>query len=624
MPKADYGEHSPHYSYWGVLRTLLPYLLEFRLRVVVALTLLLLAKLSNVAVPIVLKQIIDVLGQPKPALVLPVFLLIGYALLRFASGLFSELRDALFARVTQNTIRSVALKVFSHLHELSPRYHLMRQAGGVSRDIERGTRGIGFLLTLALFNVVPTLVEIAMVVAILLFNYDLFFSLVIVVTFTLYAAFTLRVTELRMIHRRAMNRMDSKANSRAIDSLINFEAVKYFGNEDYEARRYNRNMRGWARAAIRNQTSLSFLNTGQSAIIALGVAAVMLFAGNGVVQGTMTLGDLVLVNAYVIQICLPLNFLGFVYREIRDALTDTEKMFGLLKERKEIEDRPGAPDLVVKRGEIRFEHVNFGYSPERRILFDVDFVIPAGSTVAVVGGSGAGKSTLSRLLFRFYDVTEGRILIDGQDIREVTQKSLRKAIGIVPQDTVLFNDTIARNIAYGRVGATRAEIIQAAKAAHIHEFLEVLPEKYRTMVGERGLKLSGGEKQRVSIARAILKNPPILIFDEATSALDSRSENAIREEMRAVSRNRTTLIIAHRLSTVVDADKILVMEHGRIVEAGSHWELLARNGVYAHLWALQHEKRKEEANAYSAIETDVSPEIGERHLQGVGRIVSAK
>ncbi len=614
MPNADHSEQSLRHSHWSVLRTLLPYLLEFRFRVVMALMLLLLAKFSNVAVPIALKQVVDALGQPKQALALPVFLLIGYALLRFASTLFSELRDALFARVTQNTIRSIALRVFNHLHELSPRYHLMRQAGGVSRDIERGTRGIGFLLTLALFNVVPTLVEIAMVVAILLFNYDPRFSLIIVATFTLYAAFTLHITELRMIHRRAMNRMDSKANSRAIDSLINFEAVKYFGNEDYESQRYNRNMRGWARAAIRNQTSLSFLNTGQSAIIALGVAAVMLFAGNGVVQGNMTLGDLVLVNAYVIQICLPLNFLGFVYREIRDALTDTEKMFALLKEKREIEDRPGAPDLVVKSGEIRFEHVSFGYSPERQILFDVDLVIPAGSTVAVVGGSGAGKSTLSRLLFRFYDVTGGRILIDGQDIREVTQRSLRQAVGIVPQDTVMFNDTIARNIAYGRIGATRLEIIQAAKAAHIHEFLASLPEKYETIVGERGLKLSGGEKQRVSIARAILKNPPILIFDEATSALDSRSENAIREEMRAVAKNRTTLIIAHRLSTVVEADKILVMEHGRVVEAGTHWELLARNGVYANLWALQHEKRKEEVSAFSTVETDASIKFGSLHF----------
>jgi len=600
MQKPSRHESPPRQSHWGVLRMLLPYLMEYPYRVAIAIVLLILAKLSNVAVPIALKHIVDALSQPQAALTLPVFLLIGYALLRFASGLFSELRDALFARVTQNTIRNIALRVFSHLHELSPRFHLMRRTGGLSRDMERGTRGIGFLLSLALFNVVPTLVEIAMVVAVLLFNYDLRYSLIIVATFALYATFTLHVTELRTVHRRAMNRMDSKANSRAIDSLINFEAVKFFGNEQYEARRYDRNMRVWAKAAVRNQTSLSFLNSGQSGIIALGVAAVMLCAGHGVVQGSMTIGDLVLVNAYVIQICLPLNFLGFVYREIRDALTDTEKLFALLKEKRDIEDRPGAPDLVVARGEIRFEHVNFGYEPDRQILHDVDFVVPAGSTVAVVGGSGAGKSTLARLLFRFYDVTGGRILIDGQDIRDVTQTSLRQAIGIVPQDTVLFNDTIARNIAYGRIGASRAEIVQAAKAAHIHDFLEALPDKYETLVGERGLKLSGGEKQRISIARAILKNPPILIFDEATSALDSRSENAIREEMRALSRNRTTLIIAHRLSTVVDADKILVMERGRIVEAGSHWELLARNGVYAQLWALQHERRREEAGSGSS------------------------
>jgi ATP-binding cassette, subfamily B, heavy metal transporter len=602
MPSVRLRAASAEPGHWHALRTLLPYVLEFRGRVATALALLVLAKLSVVAVPLVLKHIIDLLGQPAAAL--PVFLLIGYALLRFAGTLFSELRDTLFSRVTQYTIRSVVLKVFSHLHALSPRFHVMRQTGGLSRDIERGTRAIGFLLGIALFNVLPTLVEIGLVVGILLLHYDVAFSLIIVVTFMLYAVFTVVMTERRTIHRRAMNKMDSRANSRAIDSLINFETVKYFGNEEYEARRYRQTMRAWAHAAVRNQTSLSLLNTGQSAIVALGVASVMLLAGHGVVRAGMTLGDLVLINAYVIQVCLPLNFLGFVYREIRDALTDMEKIFGVLQEQTEIQDRDGAPELIVTRGAVRFENVGFGYHPGRGILHDVSFEIPPGQTVAVVGGSGAGKSTLSRLLFRLYDVTSGRILVDGQDIRDVTQQSLRRAIGIVPQDTVLFHDTIARNIRYGRIGASRADVVRAAKAAHIHDFIESLPERYDTMVGERGLKLSGGEKQRVSIARAILKNPPILVFDEATSALDTRSEQAIHEELRAISRNRTTLIIAHRLSTVVDADRILVMERGRVVETGTHQELLARGGAYARLWKLQrcekHEARPGDSSAAAA------------------------
>jgi ABC-type transport system involved in Fe-S cluster assembly fused permease/ATPase subunit len=573
-----------------VLCTLLPYLMQFRGRVVIAMGLLILAKLATVAVPLVLKKIIDLLSNPPATLALPAAILVGYALLRFSGTLFGELRDALFAQASQYTIRSVALKVFRHLHALSPRFHLARQTGGISRDIERGTRGIGFLLSLALFNVMPTLVEISLVIGVLLFSYEYRFSLIIFGTLVLYAGFTLTMTERRMIHRRAMNRMDSCANSRAIDSLINFETVKYFANEEYEARRYNHSMRGWARAAVRNQISLSLLNIGQSGIIALGVAAVMLLAGKGVMDKSMSIGDLVLINAYVIQICLPLNFLGFVYREIKDALTDTEKMFSLLREPIEVQDRAGAGVLAVSRGEVRFERVSFGYHANRQILFDVSFEVPAGHTVAVVGGSGAGKSTLSRLLFRFYDPSAGRVLVDGQDIRQVTQKSLRKAIGVVPQDTVLFNDTIARNIGYGRVGASREEIVRAAKTAQIHELIESLPEKYDSLVGERGLKLSGGEKQRVSIARAILKNPLILIFDEATSALDSKSEKAILQALRAIAKDRTTLIIAHRLSTVVDADCILVMDRGRIVESGTHRELLARNGVYAHLWALQQER----------------------------------
>ena len=573
-----------------VLRTLLPYVLQYRRRVGAALALMVIAKLAAVTVPWLLKQIVDTLSTPSP-LTLPALLLIVYALVRFSTTLFSELRDALFARVSHGVIRSIALRLFEHLHSLGSRFHLARHTGGVSRDIDRGTRAIGVLLGIALFNVLPTLVEISLVITILLIGYDNRFSLVVLTTLILYAGYTLLMTERRTIYRRAKNLMDSRANTRAIDTLINFEAVKYFGNERYEARRYGRTLLAWRGAAIRDQTSLSMLNIGQSAIIALGVAASMLLAGQGVVDGSMTIGDLVLVNAYVIQICLPLNFLGFAYREIRDSVTDTERIFQLLDTEPEIRDRPDAADLRVTRGEVRFEHVGFSYSPSRPILSDVDFAIAPGATVAVVGGSGAGKSTLARLLFRFYDVSEGRILIDGQDVRDVTQRSLRAAIGIVPQDTVLFNDSIGRNIAYGRMGATRAEIIAAAKAAQIHDFIESLPEGYGTLVGERGLKLSGGERQRISIARAILKDPPILIFDEATSALDSAVERAIQDQLELIARDRTTLVVAHRLSTVVDADCILVMERGRVVESGTHAELLRRGGAYTRLWELQQQRR---------------------------------
>ena len=578
------------HSEWNTIHTLLPYLMEFKGRVVLAMTLLVLAKLANVAVPLVLKEIVDAMNKPKAMLFVPVFLVVGYGLLRLFSTLFGELRDAVFAKVTQRAIRRVALKLFVHLHNLSLRFHLERQTGGVSRDIERGTKGISFLLNFMLFNILPTLLEIALVAAILFKKYSPWFAVITFATLVVYIAFTLFITEWRMVFRRTMNDMDSKANTRAIDSLLNYETVKYFGNENYEARRYDEHLGSWETAAVQNQTSLAALNAGQSVIIAIGVTALMLLAADGVVKGTMTLGDLVLVNVFLLQLYMPLHFLGFVYREIKHSLADMEKMFRLLDEHREIEDAPDAVSLEVDRAAVRFEQVGFSYDPERQILSDVSFDIPAGHTVAVVGASGAGKSTLSRLLFRFYDVNAGRILIDGQDIRKVTQASLRAAIGIVPQDTVLFNDNIYYNIAYGRPDAAREEVLQAARSAHIHDFIESLPQGYSTMVGERGLKLSGGEKQRVAIARAILKNPAILIFDEATSALDSKSEKAIQDELRNVARDRTTLVIAHRLSTIVDAQQILVMDKGRIVERGTHRELLAQQGVYAQMWALQQQE----------------------------------
>ena len=574
-------------SEWNTIRTLLPYLREFKGRVVLALAMLVLAKLANVAVPLVLKEIVDAMNKPRAMLFVPVFLVVGYGLLRLFSTLFGELRDAVFAKVTQRAIRRVALKLFVHLHNLSLRFHLERQTGGVSRDIERGTKGISFLLNFMLFNILPTLLEIALVAAILFSKYSPWFAVITFVTLVVYIVFTLFVTEWRMVFRRTMNDMDSKANTRAIDSLLNYETVKYFGNEGYEARRYDEHLCSWEIAAVSNQTSMAALNSGQSIIIAVGVTALMLLAADGVVEGTMTLGDLVLVNVFMLQLYMPLHFLGFVYREIKHSLADMEKMFSLLGEHREIEDAPDAVALEVGRAAVRFEQVGFSYDPERQILFDVSFDIPAGHTLAVVGASGAGKSTLSRLLFRFYDVNAGRILIDGQDIRKVTQASLRAVIGIVPQDTVLFNDSIYHNIAYGRPDASREEVLQAARSAHIHSFIESLPQGYDTMVGERGLKLSGGEKQRVAIARAILKNPAILIFDEATSALDSKSEKAIQAELRHVAQDRTTLVIAHRLSTVVDAQQILVMDKGHIVERGTHRELLAQQGVYAQMWALQ-------------------------------------
>ncbi|AEJ02228.1 ABC transporter related protein [Nitrosomonas sp. Is79A3] len=572
------------------IAALLPYLWEFKVRVVLALSLLVLAKLANVSVPLVLKEIVDALDQPRAMLVLPVFLLVSYGILRLCSTLFGELRDAIFAKVTQRAIRRVANKVFMHLHTLSLRFHLERQTGGVSRDIERGTRGISFLLNFMLFNILPTLLEISLVLAILISKYDIWFSIIIFLTLLAYIALTLIVTEWRMIFRRTMNNMDSKANTQAIDSLLNYETVKYFGNEAWEARRYDEHLQSWEKAAVRNQTSLATLNAGQSAIIAVGVTLLMLLAADKVVEGNMTLGDLVLINAFMLQLYMPLHFLGFVYREIKHSLADMERMFTLLDENKEIQDKPDAQILNAQNPAIRFSHVNFSYESNRQILFDVSFDIPAGKNIAVVGQSGSGKSTLARLLFRFYDVQSGCILINNQDIRDVTQQSLRASMGIVPQDTVLFNDSIYYNIAYGRPDATQEEIYAAARSAHIHDFIESLPEKYATIVGERGLKLSGGEKQRVAIARTILKNPEILIFDEATSALDSKSEKRIQAELKRIAKNRTTLTIAHRLSTIADADQILVMDHGRIIERGSHPQLLASNGSYAHMWELQQQE----------------------------------
>lgn len=577
---------------WQTIRSLLPYLWEFKGRVVIALTLLLIAKLANVAVPLVLKEIVDALDQPQTLLVLPVLLLLGYGALRLCSTLFGELRDAIFAKVTQRAIRRVAIKVFGHLHALSLRFHLERQTGGVSRDIERGTRGISFLLNFMLFNILPTLLEIGLVAAILLSRYDIWFSVIIFVTLVAYIALTLIVTEWRMIFRRTMNDMDSKANTQAIDSLLNYETVKYFSNESWEARRYDEHMQKWEAAAVRNQTSLAALNSAQSAIIAVGVTLLLWLAADGVIKGSMTLGDLVLINAFMLQLSMPLHFLGFVYREIKHSLADMEKMFNLLAESEEIKDKPGATNLIPGDAAIRFEGVDFSYEPNRQILFDVSFDIPAGRNLAVVGHSGSGKSTLARLLFRFYDITAGRILINGQDISHVTQQSLRTAVGIVPQDTVLFNDSIYYNIAYGRPGASREEVLEAARSAHIHDFIESLPDKYETTVGERGLKLSGGEKQRVAIARAILKEPAILIFDEATSALDSNSEKAIQAELKRIAINRTTLTIAHRLSTIADADQILVMSKGSIIERGTHRELLAANGAYAQMWELQQQEEQ--------------------------------
>ncbi|HTO43651.1 MAG TPA: ABC transporter ATP-binding protein/permease [Burkholderiales bacterium] len=577
---------------WNTIRALLPYLWEFKGRVIVALSFLVTAKLANVAVPLVMKEIVDGLSSKQAAAVLPLSLLIVYGLLRASNTLFAELRDIVFVRVARRAIRRVALQVFRHLHSLSLRFHLERQTGGVSRDIDRGTRGISTLLSYMLFSIIPVILEFSLVAAVLLSKFDWRFAAITFTAVAAYLGFTFGVTEWRMEIRRRANELDSKASSRAIDSLLNYETVKYFNNEEFEARRYDENLKQYESAEVKNEASLGALNIGQSAIIAVAVTLLMILSAQGVVNRTLTLGDLVLINGLLIQLYIPLNFLGMVYREIKQSLADMDKMFRLLRENREVEDRPRAPALMAGAASVRFEHVSFSYEPQRQILYDVSFEIPAGRTIAVVGPSGSGKSTLSRLLFRFYDVNSGRITINGQDVRDVAQASLRAALGIVPQDTVLFNDTVFYNIRYGRPEASREEVVQAARAAHIHEFIQSLPQGYDTMVGERGLKLSGGEKQRVAIARAILKDPKIFVFDEATSALDSHSEKAIQAELEHIARERTALVIAHRLSTIVDADQILVMDRGRIVERGTHRALLEMAGIYAQMWALQ--QREEE------------------------------
>ncbi|MBL8325932.1 MAG: ABC transporter ATP-binding protein/permease [Rubrivivax sp.] len=594
---------------WHTLKRLLPYLWPWRWRVALALAFLLLAKGANVGVPVLLKYLVDALdlkpGDPRALLVVPVGLLLAYAGLRLATSLFTELRELVFAKVSFGASKLIALQVFQHLHSLSLRFHLERQTGGLTRDIERGTRALQSLVSYSLYTILPTLVEVMLVLTVLGVKFDAGYVWITLTALAVYIVFTVSVTEWRTRYRREMNEFDSRANSRAIDALLNYETVKYFNNEAFEARRYDEGLEAFRRAQVKSQTTLSLLNTGQQLVIATSLVAMLWRATEGVVAGRLTLGDLVMINAFLIQLYIPLNFLGVLYREVKQSLTDLDKMFGLLERHREVDDAPGAKPLVVREGTVRFDDVHFAYEAARPILHGISFEIPAGRTVAVVGPSGAGKSTLARLLYRFYDVgkgpggtgggTGGGITIDGQDLRSVTQASLRAAIGIVPQDTVLFNDTVQYNIAYGRPGCSRDEVEAAAKAAHIHDFIAATPKGYETMVGERGLKLSGGEKQRVAIARTLLKNPPILIFDEATSALDSANERAIQAELRSAAAGKTALVIAHRLSTVVDAHEIVVLEAGRVAERGSHAQLLALEGRYAQMWRLQQAGEDESA-----------------------------
>jgi len=577
---------------WQTLSRLLPYLWQYKWRVIIALALMVGAKLANVSVPLLLKELIDAMslrpGDPKQVLVVPVSLLLGYGALRLMTSAFTELRELVFAKATQGAARSIALQTFEHLHALSLRFHLARQTGGMTRDIERGVRGIESLISYSLYSIVPTLIEVGLVLTILAVKFDIWFAWITVAALSLYIFFTVRITEWRTKYRRQANEFDSAAHTKAVDSLLNYETVKYFGNETFEAQRYDESLERLRRSRLKAQTSLSLLNTGQQLIIATALVAMLWRATQGVVDGRMTLGDLVMINAFMIQLYIPLNFLGVLYREIKQSLTDLDKMFTLMDREREIADVSGAMPLALQGApDVVFDHVSFAYESDRPILQDISFTIPAGKTVAVVGPSGSGKSTLARLMFRFYDVQQGIIRMAGQDIKQVQQASVRRALGIVPQDTVLFNDTVAYNIAYGRPGASQAEIEGAAKAARIHDFIASTPKGYETSVGERGLKLSGGEKQRVAIARTLLKDPPILVFDEATSALDSANERAIQAELAGVSQNKTTLVIAHRLSTVVDAHEILVMEAGRIIERGNHAALLALQGRYASMWALQ-------------------------------------
>ena len=608
-----YGEPSPppsatnpaqKRSDWATLSRLLPYLWQYKWRVVLAIVFMVGAKVANVGVPVLLKNLVDAMtikpGDPVAVLVVPAGLLLAYGLLRLSTSLFTELRELVFSKATQGAARSIALQTFEHLHALSLRFHLERQTGGMTRDIERGVRGIESLISFTLFNIGATLIEVAMVLTVLAVKFDAWFAWITLAALACYITFTVLLTEWRTKFRREANEFDSAAHSKAVDSLLNYETVKYFNNEGFEARRYDESLQRLRAARLKAQSSLSLLNTGQQLIIATGLVAMLWRATQGVVDGRMTLGDLVMVNAFMIQLYIPLSFLGVIYREIKQSLTDLDKMFTLMDREREVADAPGAQPLVgLAQPTVRYEDVQFAYDPARPILKGISFEIPAGKTVAVVGPSGSGKSTLARLLFRFYDIQQGRITMAGQEIRSVTQASLRQAIGIVPQDTVLFNDTVAYNIAYGRPGATQAEVEDAARAARIHDFIASTPKGYATMVGERGLKLSGGEKQRVAIARTLLKNPPVLIFDEATSALDSANERAIQAELQSAAQNKTTLLIAHRLSTVVDAHEILVMDAGRIIERGTHAQLLAQGGRYASMWALQKESPPESPAAPS-------------------------